>query len=75
MQARMHVLEGCEDLASVFPFQVAPDYFNGFLKGQVLENLNIEEIVKRLSNIGDGVEVERRGGQQQAAVIAHEELA
>ena len=57
MQARMHGLEGCEDVASVFPFEVAPDYFNGFLKAQVFENLNVEEIVKRLSNIGDGVEV------------------
>ena len=47
----------CEDIVAPFPFEVAPDYFNGFLKAQVLENLSVEEIVKRLSNIGDGVEV------------------
>ena len=75
LQARTHVRKGCEDVVAPFPFEVAPDYFNGFLKTQVLENLNVEEIVKRLSDIGDGVEMQRRGGQQQAAAVGHEELA
>ena len=57
LQARTHVRKGCEEIVAAFPFEVAADYFNGFLKTQVLENLNVEEIVKRLSDIGDGVEV------------------
>ena len=75
LQARTHVRKGCEDIVTAFPFEVAPDYFNGFLKTQALENLNVEEVVKGLSNIGDGVEVQRRGGQQQAAAVGHEELS
>ena len=57
LQAGTHVRKGCEDIVAAFPFEVAPDQFNGFLKSQVFENLYVEEIVKRLSNIGDGVEV------------------
>ena len=57
LQARTHVLEDCEDVVALFPFEVEPDYFNGFLKTQVLEDLNVEKIVKWLFDIGDGVEV------------------
>ena len=75
LQSRTHVLQGVEKVLAFVPFEVQPDDFNRFLEAQVLQDLNVEEVIERLSYVGDSVEVQRRGGHQQAAVVGHEELA
>ena len=75
LQSGTHVLQGVENVLAFFPFEVQPDDFNRFLEAQVLQDLNVEEVVERLSYVGDSVEVQRCGGHQQAAVVGHEKLA
>ena len=74
-QSGTHVLEGFQNVPSFFPFEIQPDDFNRFVEAQILEDLNVEEVIERLPDVGDSVEVHRRSGQQQAAVVGHEKLA
>ena len=71
LQSRTHVLQSVENVLAFFPFEVPPNDFNRFLEGQVLQNLSVEEVVERLTDVGDAVEVQRSGGHQQAAVAGH----
>ena len=75
LQARTHVVQGFENVRAFFPFEIQADDFNRFLKAQVLQDLNVEEVIERLSHVGDAVEMKRCGGQQQAAVVGHEKFA
>ena len=75
LQSRAHVVQDFENVRAFFPFEIQADDFNRFLKAQVLQDLNVEEVIERLSHVGDAVEMQRCGGHQQAAVVGHEKFA
>ena len=75
LQSRKHVLQGFENVRLAVAFEIQPDDFNRFLEAQTLQDLNVEEVIEGLFDVGDFVEVQRCGGHQQAAVVRHEELA
>ena len=68
-------VQGFENVLAFLPFEIQPDDFNRFLEAQALQDLNVEEVVERLSDVGNAVEVQRCGGQQQTAIVGHEKLA
>ncbi len=71
LESRPHVIDGIEDVPALVPLEIQPDDFNRFFEAQTFQYLNVEEIVERLPDIGNAVEVQRCGGQQQAAVVGH----
>ena len=75
LQPGTHVIVGVEDVCAPIPIEIQPYDFDRFFEAQTLQDLNVEEIVKRLSNVGDSVEMQRCGGQQEATVVGHEKLA
>ena len=75
LQARAHVVQHFENVRAFFPFEIQADDFNRVLEAQVLQDLNVEEVIEWLSHVGDTVEMQRCGGQQQAAVVGHEKFA
>ena len=74
-QSGPHVVQCPENVGEFFPLKIPPDYLHRLLEAQALENLDVEETVERLSDVGNRVEMERCGGEEQAAVVGHEELA
>ena len=74
-QSRPHIVQCLQNARAALPLEIPPDDLDRLLEAQALQDLDVEEVVERLSDIGDRVEVERRGGDQRAAVVSHEELA
>ena len=75
LQPGTHVFQGCDNVRTLFPLEIPPDDLNRFLEAQALQDLNVEEVVEGLPDVGDAVKVKRRGRQQQATVVRHEKLA
>ena len=75
VQSRTNLIQGFQNVRAFFPFEIPPDDFNRFVEAQALQYLNVEEVVERLCDVCDGVEVQRCRGQQQAAIVGHQEFA
>ena len=55
--------------------EVPSDQLERFALAQVLEYLRIKEVVERLPHVGNGIEMQRRGSDEEATVIVHEEFS
>ena len=75
LQSRTYLVQGIQNVRAFFPHEIPPDDFNRLVEPQALQYLNVEEVVERLSDVGDAIEVQRCGGQQQATIVAHQEFA
>ena len=75
LQSRAHFVQRLENVLAALPFEVQADDLNRFLEAQVVQDLSVEEVIERLAHVGYPVEMQRRGCQQQAAVVGHEKLA